>query len=36
MTITTTATNTRISAYSTRPWPFSFGANNMGKPPKKN
>jgi hypothetical protein len=28
--ITTTATKTRINAYSTRPWPFSFGANNMG------
>jgi hypothetical protein len=28
--ITTTATKTRIKAYSTRPWPFSFGANNMG------
>jgi hypothetical protein len=27
--ITTTATKTRINAYSTRPWPFSFGANNM-------
>src|SRR5688572_33424158 len=23
------ATKTRISAYSTRPWPFSLGANNM-------
>jgi hypothetical protein len=29
MTITTTATKTRIKAYSTRPWPFSFGANNI-------
>jgi hypothetical protein len=28
-TITTTATKTRINAYSTKPWPFSFGANNM-------
>jgi hypothetical protein len=28
--ITTTATKTRIKAYSTKPWPFSFGANNMG------
>jgi hypothetical protein len=28
--ITTIATNTRIKAYSTNPWPFSFGANNMG------
>jgi hypothetical protein len=28
--ITTTATKTRINAYSTRPWPLSFGANNMG------
>jgi hypothetical protein len=27
--ITTIATNTRIKAYSTRPWPFSFGENNM-------
>jgi hypothetical protein len=27
--ITTTATKTRINAYSTRPWPFSFGANNI-------
>jgi len=27
--ITTTDTNTRINAYSTRPCPFSFGANNM-------
>src|SRR3989304_4472696 len=30
MTITTTATNTRISAYSTRPCPFSFGRYNIG------
>ena len=32
MTITTTATRTRINAYSTRPCPFScsLGANNMG------
>lgn len=29
ITITTTATNTRMRAYSTRPWPFSLGANNM-------
>jgi len=29
ITITTTATKTRIKAYSTRPCPFSFGANNM-------
>ena len=29
MTITTIATKTRINAYSTRPWPFSLGANNM-------
>ena len=28
--ITTIATKTRINAYSTRPWPFSLGANNMG------
>jgi hypothetical protein len=28
--ITTTATKTRINAYSTKPWPFSLGANNMG------
>jgi hypothetical protein len=27
--ITTMATRTRIKAYSTKPWPFSFGANNM-------
>ena len=27
--ITTMATSARIIAYSTRPWPFSFGANNM-------
>jgi len=27
--ITTIATKTRINAYSTRPWPFSLGANNM-------
>jgi hypothetical protein len=27
--ITTMATRTRIKAYSTNPWPFSFGANNM-------
>ena len=27
--ITTMATKTRISAYSTKPWPFSFGANNI-------
>ena len=27
--ITTTATKTRINAYSTKPWPFSFGENNM-------
>jgi hypothetical protein len=31
--ITTTATKTRINAYSTKPWPFSFGANNMGFSP---
>jgi hypothetical protein len=24
------ATKTRINAYSTKPCPFSFGANNMG------
>lgn len=29
ITITTTATRTRINAYSTRPCPFSFGANNI-------
>jgi hypothetical protein len=29
ITITTIATKTRINAYSTRPWPFSFGANNI-------
>ena len=33
MTITTMETKTRINAYSTRPWPFSFGANNMVIPP---
>src|ERR1700690_2796421 len=27
--ITTMATKTRIRAYSTKPWPFSFGANNI-------
>jgi hypothetical protein len=27
--ITTTATKTRINAYSTRPCPFSFGAYNI-------
>src|SRR5574341_779581 len=27
--ITTMATRARIIAYSTRPWPFSFGANNI-------
>ena len=27
--ITTMATSARMIAYSTRPWPFSFGANNM-------
>ena len=27
--ITTIATSARMIAYSTRPWPFSFGANNM-------
>jgi hypothetical protein len=27
--ITTMATSARIIAYSTRPWPFSLGANNM-------
>ena len=30
ITITTMATKTRINAYSTKPWPFSFGANNIG------
>ncbi len=29
ITITTTATKTRINAYSTRPWPFSLGANSI-------
>ncbi|KPL73907.1 hypothetical protein AC812_14095 [Bellilinea caldifistulae] len=29
ITITTTATRTRINAYSTRPWAFSFGANSI-------
>ena len=29
MTITTIAIKTRINAYSTKPWPFSFAANNM-------
>jgi hypothetical protein len=29
ITITTTATKTRIKAYSTKPWPFSFGANSI-------
>ena len=28
--ITTMATKTRINAYSTRPWPFSLGMDNMG------
>jgi hypothetical protein len=28
--ITTTETKTRINAYSTKPWPLSLGANNMG------
>jgi hypothetical protein len=28
--ITTMATKTRINAYSTRPWPFSLGENNIG------
>jgi hypothetical protein len=27
--ITTMATKTRINAYSTKPWPFSLGENNM-------
>jgi len=27
--MTTTATNTRINAYSTIPWPFSLRANNL-------
>ena len=27
--ITTIATKTRIKAYSTKPWPFSLGENNM-------
>jgi hypothetical protein len=27
--ITTMATSARMIAYSTRPWPFSLGANNM-------
>lgn len=27
--ITTIATRARMIAYSTRPWPFSLGANNM-------
>jgi hypothetical protein len=29
MAMTTTAIKTRINAYSTIPWPFSFGENNM-------
>jgi len=29
--ITIMATRTRISAYSTKPWPLSFGANNIMK-----
>jgi hypothetical protein len=29
ITITTTATNTRIKAYSTKPCPFSFGAYSI-------
>jgi hypothetical protein len=29
ITITTMEIKTRINAYSTRPWPFSFGENNM-------
>src|SRR5258706_14295793 len=31
--ITTMATKTRIKAYSTRPWPFSLRANNIGVNP---
>jgi hypothetical protein len=31
--ITMIATRTRINAYSTRPWPFSAGKNNIGKSP---
>ena len=27
--ITTMATRARMIAYSTRPWPFSLGANNI-------
>jgi len=27
--MTTMATSARMIAYSTRPWPFSLGANNM-------
>jgi hypothetical protein len=27
--MTTMATRARMIAYSTRPWPFSLGANNM-------
>ena len=29
--ITTSATNAMMIAYSTSPWPLSFGANNMRK-----
>lgn len=29
--MTTMATSARMIAYSTRPWPFSFGANNIAK-----
>ena len=31
--ITTMATRTRINAYSTKPWPFSLGENNMAFSP---
>ena len=31
--ITTMATKTRINAYSTKPWPLSFGENNMAFSP---
>src|SRR4026209_1857405 len=31
--ITTMAMRARMIAYSTRPWPFSLGANNMGDTP---
>jgi hypothetical protein len=32
ITITTTATKTRINAYSNNPWPRSLGKNSIGLP----